>query len=32
MPFAKQLDIQGEKVLLAGFWSHQNMGDELILL
>lgn len=32
MHIARQLDIQGEKVLLAGFWSHQNMGDELILL
>ncbi|MEI7562861.1 MAG: hypothetical protein WCJ39_04050 [bacterium] len=32
MPISKQLDIHGKKVLLAGFWSHQNMGDELILL
>jgi polysaccharide pyruvyl transferase WcaK-like protein len=32
MTISRQLDIYGKKVLLAGFRSHQNMWDELILL
>ena len=32
MHIHEHLDIRGQKVALAGFWSHKNMGDELILL
>lgn len=32
MHVSDHLHIEGKKVLIVGFWAHQNMGDELILL
>lgn len=32
MQIDDQIHIDGNRVLVVGFWGHQNMGDELILL